>query len=174
MYRWMRSVHKIAGLVGSLFLILIAVTGFLLALKGVIGGIRPPTEKGIKIDSLAAAVHPNVAVQSAFSKGLPGLTKLDHVDRFEFHADKGVYKILSKEGYHEVQVDAGTGDVLAVGRRNDQMFEDIHDLSFLHPALRETVLPVVAALLFSLGCTGLVMYFVPVFRRAKHRKTKAA
>lgn len=173
MFRFFRAAHKVAGLVGSLFLILIGITGFVLALKSVVPSIRIPTQKGTEIASPAELIHPSLAFEAAFSQGIPELKSVDDVDRFELHAGKNVYKIHSKEGYHEVQVDAGTAKVLSVGKRNDQFMEDVHDLSFFHPTLRETLLPVVAVCLTLLGFSGLVIYFIPVIRRAKHKKKAA-
>lgn len=172
MYRFLRSLHKIVGLIGSLFLITISVTGFLLALKGQFTAIKPATTKGTSV-GIADMVHPGVALEAAFAKNLPGLATMKDINRLELHADKNVYKITSKEYFHEVQVDAGTGKVLSVGTRNDQLFENIHDLSFFKPVFRETVLPFIALILFILGTSGVIIYFVPVFRRIKHRKTLA-
>jgi uncharacterized iron-regulated membrane protein len=173
MYRRIRVLHKCVGVTGSLFLVVIAVTGFLLALKRSVPGIRPPTLQG-SVQELGRAVHPQVAVDAAIGVGLPGLSDASDVGRFEIHADKGVYKVQSKKGYHEVQIDMGTGEVVGAGRRNDQLIEDIHDLSFVHPALRETLLPVVALALFALGASGLFIYAVPILRRLKHRRTSRA
>ena len=170
MYRWIRTLHKITGVAGSLFLILIAVTGFFLALKRIVPGIRPPTLKG-SVKTIEQAVHPTAAVEAAVSAGLSGLSNVSDIDRFEIHMDKGVYKIISKTNFHEVQVDMGTGQVLGVGTRNDQLIENIHDLSFIEPRLRETLLPVVALALFALGASGLSIYFVPILRRRKHRRS---
>lgn len=174
MYKLLRNLHKVSGLVGSLFLVTISVTGFVLALKAQLPNVRPATQKGAKIERLSEAVHPSVALEAALGVGLPLLAKLDDVDRFEYHAGKNVYKIHSVAGYHEVQVDGGSGKVLQVGRRNDQFMEDVHDLSIFHPALREVVLPVIGVVLFFLGVSGVVMYFVPVARRIKHRRSVPA
>lgn len=174
MFRFLRSLHKVAGLAGSLFLILIALTGFVLALKSVLPGVRPPTRGGSHEGAFGQFLHPDQAVQAAIGAGLPGLQSLEDVDRLEIHAGKGIYKVLSKEGYHEVQVDGGSGKVLSISRRNDQLMEDIHDLSILHPVLRITLLPVVAAVLLLLGISGVVMYFTPVLRRARHKRQEQA
>jgi uncharacterized iron-regulated membrane protein len=170
MYRWVRTLHKITGVAGSLFLILIALTGFFLALKRIIPGIRPATLKG-SVTAVEQAVHPTSAVEAAVSMGLSGLSSASDVDRFEIHMDKGVYKVIAKTNFHEVQVDMGTGKVLGVGTRNDQLIENIHDLSFIDPSLRETLLPVVALALFTLGASGLAIYIVPILRRRKHRRS---
>lgn len=171
MFRRLRAVHRVVGLVGSICMLTLSVTGFFLALKGELPGVRPPTRKFEGAKNLAAMLHPSVAFQAATSLGLEGLAGVDDVDRFEYHAKGHVYKVLSKENYHEVQVDAATGEVLQVARRNDQMIEDIHDLSFLHPSLRTYLLPLVAVALFTLGSTGIVMFFTPVVRRWRFRRS---
>ncbi|MGE0002833.1 MAG: PepSY domain-containing protein [Fimbriimonadaceae bacterium] len=174
MFRILRSIHRVVGLAGSLCMLLLAVTGFFLALKSELEWMRPPTRKLESGQDLAAAIHPSEALNAGLDVGIAQLASLDDVDRFEYHSDAHVYKILSKDGYHEVQVDAANGDVLSVGKRNDQLTEDIHDLRFFHPQLRKFMLPVVAAGLFTLGVTGVVMYFVPVVRRWKYRRKTAA
>ncbi|HRJ27522.1 MAG TPA: PepSY-associated TM helix domain-containing protein [Fimbriimonadaceae bacterium] len=171
MYRLLRSIHKVAGLVGSIFLILIACTGFFLALKGRMEWVRPPTASGTASASNAGRLlNPDEAVQAARAAGIPTLQSMGDVDRLEYHAKKNVYKILAKTGYDEVQIDGTSGKVLSVGKRNDQMFEDIHDLSFFHPVLRETALPVIAVILFVLGTSGVTMYFVPIARRRRFQR----
>jgi uncharacterized iron-regulated membrane protein len=173
MYRALRTLHKVSGLVGSAFLMVIAVTGFLLAIKGRVEAIRPATRQGGAVVSMAEVAHPERVLAAAYGVGLAELRDVSDVRRFEYHVDKNVYKVLSARGYREVQVDGATGRVLSVGLRNDQRFEDLHDLSLVHPALRSTLLPVVAVLLFGLGASGVAMYFVPIVRRRRHRASRS-
>jgi cytochrome b subunit of formate dehydrogenase len=173
MLRRLRALHRLVGLSGSLCMVLLAATGFLLALKGHLGWMRPDTRVYRGPRSFEDMVHPHVALSTSLSLGLPELAEEGDVGRFEYHAGPHVYKVLSKEGYHEVQVAAEDGRVLRVGRRNDQLTEDVHDLSLFHPALRTYLLPVVGASLFTLGVTGLAMYFIPVVRRARFRRRRA-
>lgn len=173
MFRNIRTIHRLVGLAGSVCIVLLACTGFFLALKAEFGWMRPSTRKFEGTPDIAASIHPASALESAFAVGLPELASIKDVDRFEYHAKGHLYKVLSKDAYHEVQVDAGDGKVLSVGKRNDQFTEDLHDLSFFHPELRKYLLPVAAAALFTLGVTGVVMYFVPVVRRWKHRRSVA-
>jgi uncharacterized iron-regulated membrane protein len=167
----LRSIHRTVGLAGSLCMLTLSATGFVLALKAELPNVRPPTRSYKGEPDIASMVHPSDALQAATALGLDGLEGIKDVGRFEYHAKGHVYKVLSKTNYHEVQVDGATGEVVQVSRRNDQMFEDIHDLSFLHPSLRTYVLPFVAASLFVLGVTGVWMYFVPVVRRARFRRS---
>jgi len=58
---------------------------------------------------------------AVFKLNIPELKEHDDFYRFELHADKNIFKVMSKEGYHEVQVDAKTARVLSVAKRNDNL-----------------------------------------------------
>jgi uncharacterized iron-regulated membrane protein len=164
--------HRICGLIGAIFLIVISITGFLLALKGQVSAIKVPTQKGTQVATSQDIIHPAKALEVVFGLGIAELAEAGHVDRLELHLSKNVYKVTSKEGYHEVQVDVASGRILSVGTRKDQLLEDIHDLSYFNPAFRIWVLPVVATLLFALGTTGLYIYFNPIVRRIQFNRSK--
>lgn len=172
MFRFSRSLHKWVGVISCLFMILVAGTGLLLAWKKKFDWIQPPTQKGAKLESAGQVLPVAKIAESVFSAGIPELTSLEDVDRFELHAGKGIFKVTSKEGFHEVQVDASSGEVLSRAQRNDQLFENIHDLSFFNPALRETLLPLVALSLILLGSSGLVLFATPLYRRWQFNRGK--
>lgn len=155
-------------------MILVSSTGLLLAWKKKADWLQPPTQKGASLDSAAQITSLDKIANAVFAKGIDDLKSLDDIDRFELHTGKGVFKITSKNGYHEVQVNAETAEVLSVSKRNDQMVEDIHDLSFFNEAFRETVLPVVALCLIALGLSGIIMFFTPIYRRWQFNRTKGA
>lgn len=169
MYRSLRNLHKWIGLISCLFLILIAATGFLLALKREVVWIQPPTIKGSEGEVSEYITMDDVA-QAAFEVGIPELQSYSDIERMDLRPKDRTVKIRSNDGYHEVQIDAVTGEVLSVDVRRDQFFEDIHDLSIFSPTVRKYVLPVVALMLFFLGVSGTVMFFVPVVRRRKFKK----
>ncbi|HRK21148.1 MAG TPA: PepSY-associated TM helix domain-containing protein [Fimbriimonadaceae bacterium] len=170
MFRNIRAIHKWIGLVNSLFLVVISCTGLLLALKKRFDWIQPPTHKGEVLANLNEVVPIGKAADAVFAANVPELKSMEDVNRFELHVDKNVFKVTSKEGFKEVQVDAKTGEVLSVAQRNDMMFEAIHDMSFIHESLHTWVLPLVAISLFLLGVSGAYMFSVPVFRRWKYRQ----
>ncbi len=174
MYKSIRNLHKWIGLGACLFLVVISATGFLLAIKGNVDWMRPASQKGGEVSSLSDVVGVGVALESAYGVGLAELKSDKDIDRFEYHSDKNIYKIISTKGYHEVQIDGADGKVLSVGKRNDQLSEDIHDLSFFADAAHAWVLPWVAVCLFFLGLSGVVMFFVPVYRRWQYRKGNRA
>lgn len=171
MYRFLRTLHRWIGLTGSLFLVLTAGTGFLLATKGSLAWVRPPNQEGASIAGLSEVVSVHDAAEAAFAKGLAKLQSMKDIDRIDYRPGDNIFKVVSKEGYHEVQVDGKTGEVLSVAFRTDQLTEDIHDLSYFSDAMHTWWLPVVSVLLFCLGVTGIVIFFVPIFRRMKFRRS---
>ncbi len=155
-------------------MILVSVTGLLLAWKKKVDWLQPPSQKGASLQSASQVTSLDKIADSVFAEGIPELKSIDDIDRFELHTGKGIFKVTSKSGYHEVQVNAETAEVLSVSKRNDQMVEDIHDLSFFNDAFRENVLPFVALCLITLGVSGIIMFFTPIYRRWQFNRTKGA
>lgn len=172
MLRRFRVLHRWLGLGGSIFLAVISLTGFLLAIKKRSDWIQPATSKRGEVTSLAEVVSLDQVGRAAFALGLPELKGPQDVNRFELHADKGIFKITSHEGYREVQVDARTARVLSTGVRRDQFFESLHDLSFFSDAMRDWVLPAVAIALFGLGVSGIAIVAIPAAKRRAFYKSK--
>lgn len=171
MYRLLRVIHRWVGLFACLFLATIAVTGFLLATKGSLGWIRPPEREGETLTSLSNTIGLDQAGNAALSLGIANLASHKDIDRMDYRPGKNIYKILSKKGYHEVQVCGTTGKVLQIAKRNDQFTEDIHDLSYFSDTLHRFVLPAIAFSLLYLSISGATMFFIPVIRRIKFRRS---
>jgi hypothetical protein len=155
-----------------MFLALIAFTGFFLATKGSLGWVRPPEKDGQKIEDYSGVVSVHQAAEAAFAHGLPELRSMADVDRIDYRPGSNVFKVVSNEGYQEIQVDGSSGEVLQVAFRRDQLFEDLHDLSFFTDWLHTYWLPVVAVLLLTLSLTGISIWLTPVIRRARYRASK--
>lgn len=173
-YRSIRKLHRWVGLSVSLFLLVISATGFLLATKKSLGWVRPPEVAGEPLRHLNQLISVEQAASAAFAVGLPDLRSHEDIERIDYRPNKNHFKIVSLRGYHEVQVDGITGRVLQVAQRNDQLAEDIHDLSFFSDVLHGYGLPVIACLLFLLSATGIVIFSVPVFRRTKFKREHSA
>ncbi len=173
MFHKLRSIHKTVGLVACLFLLMLSISGFLLAIKAQVSWVRPETKSGGEV-ALSDMVSMQQVADAAFSAGFAELKSVGDIDRLEFHADKRIFKVISSKGYREVQVDGATGEVLSTGQRNDQLLEDLHDLSFFADGLHTWGLPAVAIGLFLLSVTGIIMYTIPVLRRAKFKREQRA
>lgn len=172
MYHGSRTWHRRLGAIAACFLVLIAVTGFLLANESRFPWMRPPEAKGGSFDALSEVVPLDQAARAAFALGHPELQSHRDIDRIDYRPKHNIFKVVSKDGYREVQVDGKTGEVLSSSFRTDQFAEDIHDLSLLGDIFHDWVLPGVALVLIFLGLTGVYLYFVPVFRRAAFRRKR--
>lgn len=172
MYHRFRSLHRWIGVLAGLALLLIAGTGFLLATKKTTDWIRPLERKGTPVETLQEVVTVDAAAQAAFALDLPEIQSLKDIDRIDYRPKSNVFKVVSKKGYKEVQVDGATGKVLNVAKRNDQFIEQLHDFSWFHDYANLYGLPVVALGLFFLAASGIGIFFVPVIRRRKFKNLK--
>ncbi len=167
-----RKLHKWIGLINSLFLLLIAGTGFLLAIKSRVSWVRPEEKSGAERSASPTRISVDQAMEAAFGVGDENLKKPSDVDRVDYRPKRNVFKVVAKEGYTEVQVDGNSGKVLQVATRTDQFIEDLHDLSFFNDTMKDFVLPVVAVGLGALSLTGIYIYANPVLRRRKFEAEK--
>ncbi|MEZ0324606.1 MAG: PepSY domain-containing protein [Fimbriimonas sp.] len=171
MYRGARQTHKWIGITLALFLAVLAVTGFFLATKKRFAWMQPPVAEAVAILSAGEIVSVERALEAAYALGHDNLQKLEHVDRVDYRPKDNIFKVISNEGYIEVQVDGKTGKVLSSSFRNDQLMEDIHDMSFFADLAHAWLLPAVAIGLATLAITGITLFLTPVYRRWQFRKT---
>jgi len=134
--------------------------------------VRPEEKSGAPRSESTSRVSVNQAMEAAFSVGGENLKEPADVDRVDYRPKRNVFKVVSKEGYTEVQIDGNTGKVLQVAQRTDQFIEDLHDLSFFNDGMKDYVLPVIAAGLGALSLTGIYIYVNPVLRRRKFESEK--
>jgi hypothetical protein len=82
--------------------------------------------------------------------------------------DKGIIKVLFKNGYWEVQVDGQTGKVLSVAQRHSDWIEHIHDGSIVNDVFKLAYTNILGIGLFVLAASGLWLWYGPkVIRRSK-------
>ncbi len=132
--------------------------------------MQPPPAEAQMFEDPSEIISIDQVIKSAFSLGLPELQSVKDLDRVDYRPKDNVFKVISNEGYREVQVDGKTGRVLTSSFRNDQLFEDIHDMSFFSDLAKNWLLPVVAAGLLTLGLSGLVIFATPHFRRWQFKR----
>lgn len=174
MFQFWRRGHRLIGVIACLFLFGIAVTGFLLALKREISWMRPSEVPAEPVASASELVSMETVMNSVWELKMKELQSMKDVDRVDYRPKPNVFKVVSKQGYKEVQVDGGTGKVLNVADRNDTLIESLHDMSWFHEAVRTYWTPVIAASLATLSASGLYMYVNPILRRrAFHRSQKS-
>lgn len=135
--RIFRKVHRWSAISLFIFFFIISISGLLLGWKKHSGGvILPKTYTGtssdfkewLPLDSLSAIAG------SALKKQVGQNISLE-LDRMDIRQEKGVAKFVYANHYWGVQVDGATGEILHIGKRNSDMFENIHDGSILDRAI---------------------------------------
>lgn len=177
-----RQWHRKIAIFMVLFLFLTAATGLLLGWKKNSGGLLlAPTARGVSTDLSVwlpfDSLH-NKAIQvlkDSVSSELPAV-----IDRMEARPSRGVVKFSFQDHYWGIQLDATTGDVLQIERRNSDFIEDLHDGSLFDNLLGtsdEQVKLVYTSLMGSslliLSLTGFWLWMGPKIMRRKNRSAKA-
>lgn len=162
-----RTIHRWAGIVTAIPVIIILVTGILLLLKKDVAWIQPPSQKGssqelkLNFDQVLEIVSkvPNVNLQS-----------WEDINRLDVRPKKGLIKVRGNNDW-EVQLDSKTGEVLQVAERRSDFIESIHDGSFFHEYVKLGVFLPVAVLLLVIWVTGLYLFLLPYMGRKKKKET---
>ncbi len=131
--RGFRKIHRVSGIFLFVFLFLVGLSGILLGWKKNSGGIiLANTEKGISIDPKSWLTIDSLSKKASIYIVDSMLENFDPViDRLDVRPDKGIVKFTFKEHYWGLQLDATTGNVLKVERRNADIIEHIHDGSIV-------------------------------------------
>lgn len=158
-----RTVHRWAGIVTAIPVIIILVTGILLLLKKDVAWIQPPSQKGSSQE-----------LKLSFEQVLDIVSKVPNVNlkswkdinRLDVRPKKGLIKVRGNNDW-EVQLDSKTGEVLQVAERRSDFIESIHDGSYFHDSVKLGVFLPVAILLLAIWGTGLYLFLLPYMGRKK-------
>ena len=131
--RVIRKIHRITGVLLFLFFFIVGLTGILLGWKKHSGNLLlPKTYSGVSknpYDWLSIDSLQKKAVK--LLKDSCGESLSSDLDRIDFRPDKGSVKFIFVDHYWEIQLDATTGQLLNIGRRNSDLIERIHDGSIV-------------------------------------------
>ncbi len=163
-YKLNRTVHKWFGLIFAIALLNISITGLLLLEKKNFNWIQPVTQTGSDggVDRFITCQQLFAAV---LAQGHGDFRDVEDVDRVDLRPGKRVFKVRSKHNYSEMQVDAITGDILSISKRNSDKIEAWHDGSMFGELAHRYLMPTVAVTTIVLTITGLYMWLVPVIKR---------
>ncbi|HMS16452.1 MAG TPA: PepSY-associated TM helix domain-containing protein [Planctomycetota bacterium] len=160
--RRQRTYHRWVSALIALPLLVITVTGLLLLLKKQIPAIQPPTAQG-------HTGSPTVTLEAILeaARSVPEFQVTDWKDlaRLDYRPKDGVFKLQSRANLLELQVDAGTAEVLQMATRRSDFIEDLHTGSFFSDAFRFLVTLPTGLLLLFLWVSGLTLFFAPWKRR---------
>lgn len=129
--RQTRKLHRLSGISLFVFFFIMAVTGILLGWKKHSAEvIMPDTYRGTTDDPTAWLPLDTLSLLATGAL-YESTGTLSEIDRIDVRPGKGSMKFLFKDGYREVQLDAATGSVLRVGRRYNDLIEQVHDGSII-------------------------------------------
>lgn len=166
-----RKYHKYLGIALSFFLLISALTGLLLGWKKDVGLLQPPTQTGVSTDlshwkSLSELAE---TARNALYAEYPAQTD-NPIDRIDARPGKGIVKVLFEKGWWEVQVDAGTGEVLSIARRHSDWIEALHDGSIINDFFKLIAMNTLGLGLLLMVVTGLWLWYGPLKLRQKRRR----
>lgn len=169
--RQFRSLHKVLGMSLAFFVFVSSTTGVLLGWKKNVPLLQPTTPMGTSaqltewIPLAEVAKFAILAVNSTTGRE-------NTIDRMDVRPDKGVIKVLFKEGYWEAQVDGKTGNVLSVARRHSDWIEHVHDGSIISEIVKLIYTNIIGVGLITLAGSGLWLWYGPkIIRKNKKDHT---
>lgn len=165
-YKLCWELHKWIGVVLSLILINISITGLLLLEKKNYEWIQPAIREGQE-GSLADFVTIQAAMDTVLECNHPDLANPDAIDRIDIRPGERVYKVLSKTNYAEIQIDAITGQVLNIATRRSDLLEQLHDGSLFGDWIHGKIMPTVAVANIVLALSGLYLWLGPKLKKKK-------
>ncbi|NQT03003.1 MAG: PepSY domain-containing protein [Planctomycetes bacterium] len=161
-----RKTHKWLGIVLSIILCNISVTGLLLLEKKEFEWIQPSTCTGTE-----GTINDFITMQKvfdvAFAQGYESFQDLECIDRVDFRPDERVFKVRSRKNYMEMQIDAVSGAVLNISTRRSDLYENLHDGSFFGQIMHGKLMPIVAVANLTLIATGFYLWLSPKLKRKK-------
>ena len=160
-----RTIHKWASIIIAIPLLISFVTGVLLLVKKEFSVIQPPTMKGQA--SVPTINFDNILI-AAKSVEQAQIVTWEDVDRLDVRPGKGLIKIRSNNSI-EIQIDAVSGDILHVAKRNSDFIESIHDGTFFEKNANLWLMLPTAIIAIVLLITGVILFFLPYMRNNKRR-----
>jgi len=113
---------------------IVAVTGGLLGWKKNVDWLNAGTLRGVSndVNNFLSTREIEIRAKKTLQDSYPGLNT--EIDRIDIRPAEGVAKVVFKQHYVGIQIDATTGDVLQVQKRYADLVENIHDGSILDKA----------------------------------------
>jgi uncharacterized iron-regulated membrane protein len=156
--RW----HRLTGVSLALFVLISSITGLLLAWKKQVAWLQPVEYTGVSTN-IEAWANPNL-IASAANMALMDTLKMEEanlpvIDRLDFRPKRGIVKVIYK-GDWEVQVDATTGIIYSVAKRNVDWIERLHDGSIVADWFKNVSMSFLSLGLLFMLSTGMWIWWV--------------
>ena len=164
--------HRWVGGACAVVLLWLAVTGFLLQIKGRSEWIQPETRTGAMggVDDFITVER---LLEIVWLQQHPEFEQLGDISRIDLRPGKRVYKVLSEHKHAELQVCAVTGEVMNVSWRPSDLIEAIHAGSFFGKWVHGWIMPGVAIGLVYLCGSGIWIWIDMKLRKLRHKRRRA-
>jgi uncharacterized iron-regulated membrane protein len=163
-----RKVHHWGSMIISVPLVIMIGAGVLLMLKKEVEWIQPSSISGIE-----RQLVPMASMQDLFSAAKSveqaEFTNWGELERADLKPGKGIIKFVSATQW-EVQVDTASAKVLKVAKRRSDIIESIHDGSYFADWMKLWLFLPVGIILFVLWLTGVYLFVLTEYKKAKQRK----
>jgi uncharacterized iron-regulated membrane protein len=161
----LRKLHYWGAIIVAVPVAIIISTGLLLQLKKQVSWIQPTEKKTV---ARSVKVTPDQILQAARSATALEVESWADIARVDIRPDKGLIKV-SASNHWELQLHAETGEPLQVAYRRSDLIETIHDGSWFHDSVKLWIFFPSALVLFGLWLTGMYLFALPYWVRAKRR-----
>ena len=163
----LRKIHYWGAILTAIPIVIVIVTGIILQVKKQWVWVQPKTVKGIAKEPQLSFAQ----ILQAAKKAEKGIDSWKDVDRLDVRPNKGIVKVRGKNKW-EIQIDTQTGEIRQIAYRRSDMIESIHDGSFFHDHAKLWLFLPSAIVLLVLWITGIYLFFLPIWRKAKKRRQK--
>lgn len=173
--RWSFHAHLWLGVVSTIALVVIAVTGILLNHKRPLGLMPdvPNAPSAPFASALPLSQLADIALAEVAKTGNDPADPVTQIDRMDVRPRDGLVKVRMRDASStEVTVDIGTGKVLHVGPRGDAFLEKLHSGEvFGGPYILLSDFAAVALVVTLIS--GYWLWLAPKMRRASGREEAA-
>ncbi len=167
---WSRKLHRWGAIVTLVPLLVVVGTGLLLQMRKQWAWVQPTEERGT---GSAPTISFDKLLQAACSAPDAKIQSWSDIDRLDIRPGKGLIKVRAKSDW-EVQIDAGTGDVLSTKYRRSHIIEAIHEGAYFGEVVRFAVFVPAGAILLGLMITGAYLWVLPLVAKRNGRRRRNA
>ncbi|MCK0159868.1 PepSY-associated TM helix domain-containing protein [Allomuricauda sp. F6463D] len=123
-----RNIHRKTGILLFFFFIIVGMTGAFLGWKKHVDVLQYPTKKGISQNAHEwLSMDSIMTISTSEIQAWKGPEYSSEIDKIDVRPDKGIVKIIYKEHYYSLQLDATSGKVLSHEYRASDLMEHLHD-----------------------------------------------
>jgi uncharacterized iron-regulated membrane protein len=161
----LRKVHYWGSIVIALPIAVVICTGLVLQLKKEVAWIQP---KEIRTEAREVKISGDQILAAAMAAPKLEVASWDDIARVDIRPDRGLVKVSAANSW-ELQLHSVTGAPLQVAYRRSDLLETIHDGSWFHDRAKLWLFFPSGIILFGLWLTGLYLFVLPYWVRAKRR-----